>query len=119
MFPFQIRNRWYFMLKNYSVGTLMVLLPALLVHELFQFLLLTAKGHAGDWFKAFRDLVVWLPAIGGTRQATQRTRTVADRHLLVSAPLVVRADLVGAGAGAILKRAYDAWLNAYWGVARH
>jgi GT2 family glycosyltransferase len=119
MFPFQIRNRWYFMLKNYSVATLIVLLPALLVHEVFQFVLLTAKGHAGAWFKALRDLIAWLPAIGGSRSATQRTRTVADRQLLVSAPLVVRADLVGGGAGGTLKRAYDAWLRAYWGIARH
>ncbi len=27
MFPYQIRNRWYFMLKNYRAGTLLVLLP--------------------------------------------------------------------------------------------
>jgi hypothetical protein len=52
------------------------------------------------------------------RRATQQRRRVRDRELLVSAPLVVRADLAGGNAGGALKRAYDAWLMAYWGVAR-
>lgn len=119
MFPFQIRNRWYFMLKNYEARTLVVLLPALVVHEIIQFGLLLVKGHLGAWIKALRDLIAWLPGIGAVRRATQRTRAVRDRDLLVSAPLVVRGDLVGAGIGRTLKRAYDAWLNAYWGIARH
>src|SRR5262249_18117459 len=32
LFHYQIRNRWYFMLKNYGAGTLLVLAPALAVH---------------------------------------------------------------------------------------
>ena len=119
MFPFQIRNRWYFMLKNYEARTLVVLLPALVVHEIVQFFLLLLKGHVGAWLKALRDLIGWWPGIGPARRATQRTRTVRDRDLLVSAPLVVRPDLVGGGAGGFMKRAYDAWLDAYWGLARH
>lgn len=118
MFPFQIRNRWYFMLKNYEGRTLLVLLPALMVHEVVQFFLLLVKGHLGAWIQALRDLIGWLPRIGAARRATQRLRTVPDRDLLVSAPLVVRRDLVGGSVGGLLKRAYDAWLGAYWAFAR-
>jgi GT2 family glycosyltransferase len=118
MFPFQIRNRWYFMLKNYSAGTILVLLPALIVHETLQFLLLAVKGHLLAWLKAAKDLAGWLPRLGSVRRATQQRRRIRDRDLLVSAPLVVRADLAGGNAGGALKRAYDAWLTAYWGVAR-
>jgi GT2 family glycosyltransferase len=119
MFPYQIRNRWYFMLKNYGARTLIVLFPALCLHELLQLVVLAAKGHFGAWWKALRDLLSWLPVLGPSRRAVQASRRVADRDLLVSAPLVVRQDLVGGGVGQTLKRAYDLWLSAYWGVARH
>jgi GT2 family glycosyltransferase len=119
MFRYQIRNRWYFMLKNYGARTLIVLLPALGVHEVLQFLLLLAKGHIGAWWAAFVDLVRWLPRIGAARREVQRTRAARDADLLVSAPLLVRADLVGGGVGAAVKRGYDAWLGAYWAVAKH
>ena len=118
MFPFQIRNRWYFMLKNYRVSTLLVLLPALAIHEVLQFLLLAAKGHLGAWWRAVRGIARWMPEIGPARRAVQQTRKVGDRRLLVSAPLLVRDDLVGGEIGRLVKRGYDAWLSAYWAVAR-
>jgi hypothetical protein len=40
----QIRNRWHFMLKNYETHTLVLLLPALAIHEPLQFALLVVKG---------------------------------------------------------------------------
>jgi GT2 family glycosyltransferase len=119
MFRYQIRNRWYFMLKNYGARTLLVLGPVLAVHELLQFAMLAAKGHLGAWWQAARDIVQWLPSVPGERRAVQRTRTARDRDLLVSDPLLVREDLIGGGAGRALKRLYDGWLSAYWALARH
>jgi GT2 family glycosyltransferase len=119
MFRFQIRNRWYFILKNYGLRTLVVLLPALCIHEVLQLVLLAAKGHARSWWDAVRDLWRWLPELRSARALVQRLRTVPDRRLLVSAPLLVRPDLVGGGIARLAKRAYDAWLAAYWAVARH
>lgn len=46
-------------------------------------------------------------------------RRKRDRDLLQCAPLIVRQDLLKGGGSRLLKRAYDAWLGAYWGVARH
>jgi GT2 family glycosyltransferase len=119
MFRYQIRNRWYFMLKNYGGRTLLVLLPALCVHELLQLGVLTVKGHLPAWWKALRELARWLPEIGPSRRAVQQSRKVPDRALLVSAPLLVRSDLVGGAAGTAFKRLYDGWLGAYWAIARH
>lgn len=119
MFRYQIRNRWYFMLKNYAGRTLLVLLPALFLHEVLQLLVLTAKGHLGAWWRAVRDLVAWLPDLPSERRRVQATRTARDGDLLVSAPLLVREDLLGGGVGRALKAAYDAWLRAYWTLARH
>ena len=119
MFPYQIRNRWYFMLKNYGARTVIALLPALCVHELLQFAMLAGKGHLSAWMRAVRELIAWLPEVPAARRAVQRTRKVRDRDLLVSAPLVVREDLVGGGLARFFKRGYDAWLGAYWALARH
>jgi hypothetical protein len=119
LFPCQIRNRWHFLLKNYEVRTLIVLAPALAVHEVIQFGVLTMKGHLGAWWTAVKGLWSWLPTLRAERHAFQTMRTVRDRDLLLHAPLIVRADLVGGAAGRAAKRAYDAWLGAYWRVARH
>jgi GT2 family glycosyltransferase len=118
LFPYQIRNRWYFLLKNYSAGTLIVLAPALVVHESLQLALLVVKGHFPAWRQAAGDLVSWRSQIGPSRRAVQSTRRNSDGRLLVAAPLLVRSDLLGGGAGRWAKRAYDAWLAAYWTIAR-
>jgi GT2 family glycosyltransferase len=118
LFSYQIRNRWYFMLKNYEARTLVVLAPALLIHEGVQFAMLTAKGHLGAWWTAVKSLWAWLPSLSNDRRAVREARAVHDRDLLVAAPLVVRADLVGGSAGQVVKRAYDSWLAFYWRVAR-
>jgi GT2 family glycosyltransferase len=119
MFRYQIRNRWYFMLKNYGTRSLVVLAPAWCIHEVLQLALLVATGHLKAWWQAVSDLASWRSGIGASRRAVQATRTIPDRDLLVCAPLVVRQDLVGGGPGRLMKRAYDAWLRGYWSVARH
>ncbi len=119
MFRFQIRNRWYFILKNYGGRTVFMLLPVLAVHEVLQFCLLTAAGHLGPWCRAVRDLIAWVPKLPAARRSVQASRVVRDRDLLVSAPLLVREDLAGGSLARGLKRAYDRWLGAYWFVVRN
>lgn len=119
LFPCQIRNRWHFLLKNYEVRTLVILAPVLAVHEVVQFGVLTLKGHLGAWWTALKGLWSWMPTLRGERHAYQTMRTRRDRELLLCAPLVVRADLVGGGLGRAAKRGYDTWLRLYWQAARH
>lgn len=119
LFHHQIRNRWHFLLKNYEARTLVVLAPALAIHEVLQLGMLTAKGHFGPWWTAVKGLWSWRGTLPAEREAFQRMRTVRDRDLLLCAPLVVRADLVGGVGGRMAKRAYDLWLRLYWSVARH
>jgi len=118
LFPFQIRNRWHFMLKNYETRTLVLLLPALAIHEPLQLALLIVKGHFGAYVKAIRSLLPWLRTLGPERREIRARRVVHDRQLLHSAPLIVREDVVSGRLGGTFKRAYDAWLSAYWRVIR-
>lgn len=118
LFPYQIRNRWHFMLKNYAAGTLAVLAPALVLHEILQFAFLLAKGEMGAWWQGVRGLKALWPSLSADRRAVAALRRVRDADILAGGPLMVRADLVGGGGGRLLKSWYDAWLRAYWAVAR-
>lgn len=117
LFPFQVRNRWHFMLKNYQMRSLLVLGPALLVHEVVQAAMLVAKGHGVAWWRGFVGVLQFPGSLAADRRAVARLRRVPDAALLDAAPLVVRKDLVGGSLGASAKRVYDAWLMAYWRAA--
>lgn len=114
LYRYQIRNRWHFMLRNYERRTLIVLLPALIVHEPLQLLVIAAQGEARAWWQAFKGLVAWLPSLPADRRQVAGIRRVHDGTLLEAAPLAVRADVVGGGAGRWFKRLYDGWLVGYW-----
>jgi GT2 family glycosyltransferase len=114
LFYYQIRNRWHFILKNYEWRTIAALVPALLVHEPLQFLLLTMKGHLWTYLQAVGGLVAMLPELPRDRALIKRIRTRPDRELLVSGPLIVRADLAGSGLALRAKGAYERALTAYW-----
>ncbi len=47
LFEYQVRNRWHFLLRNYELRTLILLAPALAVHEVLQLAVLIVKGHGG------------------------------------------------------------------------
>lgn len=116
MIPYQIRNRWHFMLKNYEWRTLGALVPVLLVHEPIQLLLLTIKGHLGAYLWAVAHLIGMLPALPADRAAIRRMRRRPDRDLLVAGELIVRQDIVGGTWARRGKHLYERVLNGYWHV---
>lgn len=105
------------MLKNYEWRTLAAIAPVLLIHEPLQFALLVAKGEAGAYVTAVRSVRTMLRGLSRDRREVLAYRRVHDREILGAAPLVVRADVVGGSLSRLAKRAYDAWLMAYWRVA--
>jgi GT2 family glycosyltransferase len=115
LFEYQVRNRWHFLLRNYELRTLILLAPALIVHEVLQLAVLVLKGHVGVWIRACGGLLRLLPSLPRDRASVRRFRRVGDRHLFSDDPLVVRADVGGAGA---FKNAYDACLRGYWRIVR-
>jgi GT2 family glycosyltransferase len=114
LFYYQIRNRWHFILKNYELRTIAALVPALIIHEPLQLLLLAVKGHLWTYLKAVAGLVAMLPDLPRDRAVVKRIRTRCDRDLLVSGPLIVRNDLAGHRLMLRAKSAYEGALTAYW-----
>jgi GT2 family glycosyltransferase len=118
LFYYQIRNRWHFILKNYELRTIVALVPPLLIHEPLQLAVLAAKGHGLTYLRAVGGLIRLLPELPRDRALARRIRRRHDADLLVSAPMVVRADLTTRSIARRGKAAYDRWLDAYWRLLR-
>jgi GT2 family glycosyltransferase len=114
LFYYQIRNRWHFILKNYQARTIGCLVPMLLIYEPVQFVMLVAKGHGITYLRAVAGLLAMLPALPRDRALANRIRVKADSDLLISAPMVVREDLVSSGLVRRGKTLYEKLLTAYW-----
>ncbi len=112
-----IRNRWLFVLKNFSARTLVVMAPLFLFYELSQLLIVTKKGWIRHWWQSLTWIVSNLPKILEQRRRIQRLRTVPDRQILVGGRIPFRRELT---AGAIERAALavlDAIVVSYWKVA--
>ncbi len=114
LFYYQIRNRWHFILKNYQWRTILGIMPPLLIHEPLQCAVLVAKGHGGTYLRALGGLVALLPSLPRDRALARRIRRRSDCELLVSAPIVIREDLLGTGLIRRAKALYERALDGYW-----
>ena len=118
LFYYQIRNRWHFILKNYEWRTILCLIPPLLIHEPLQAIVLVLKGHGVVYLRALLGLLAMLPALPRDRALAKRIRRVHDRDLLVSGPLIVRADLAGGRLVRYGKSLYERALTGYWNLLK-
>lgn len=118
LFPCQIRNRWHFLLKNYELRTLILMMPALIVHEPMQLAMIVAKGHFGAYRRAVRELRPWLTTLAAERREIAGFRKVHDRDLFNASPLIIRQDFVGGGIGRLVKDTYDLFLRTYWALIK-
>jgi GT2 family glycosyltransferase len=114
LFYYQIRNRWHFMLKNYQIGTIIGIIPPLLIYEPMQLLVLVAKGHGLTYLRAVAGLLAMLPTLPRDRALARRIRRRADRDLLISAPMVVRDDIAKNVIVRNGKAIYERFLDVYW-----
>jgi len=81
---YQERNRYLMLLKLYRWGTLLVLLPVLLLGELvtWGYVLLRERARAGNKLRAYGWVVKNWKLILSKRRQVQRLRRVTDRVLL-------------------------------------
>jgi len=112
-----IRNRWLFVLKNFSGRTLLVLAPLFLFYETAQLLVAAKKGWLGEWWRS----VVWIlenrSSIRNERRRIQSRRVVADRDILVGGRLPFRQELTSSWIERLARRVLDGVTRSYWAVA--
>lgn len=113
----QLRNRWWFILKNYDARTLLLCGPAILVYQASLALFAIAKGRSGDVGAAYAD--VWR-----TRQDWMQKRRVLqekklrhDRDLLCGSGAILMGDFSSRWIR-LGNRIMEWSLAAYWGLVR-
>ena len=113
-----VRNRWQVVLKNYQARTLVLLLPALLLYEIFQLALMLKKGWWREWLRALGWLVRYRAALVRKRREVQAARRTPDREILSSGPLPFTGYLTTGRLERAGKQVLDAATNSYWRAVR-
>ncbi len=116
----QLHNRFYFIATYYDIRTLVILFPALLLYEFVQFTFFAVKRMPMQYFSGYKLAIESFPKTLKKRKEIQQLKTVSDRELLFSGPLLVakstlgKLDILG---GAITALSY--FYVGYWAIARH
>lgn len=118
MYCHQLRSRWYFILKNYQLSTLLAILPILIVYECMLFLLMLSLLELATYLRALGGLFRLIPAIRKARRSVALIRRVPDKNLLSSGPLYLRPDILSGEMASKLKDLGDQFLRAYWEFSR-
>ncbi|MEL7039053.1 MAG: glycosyltransferase family 2 protein [Cyanobacteria bacterium J06592_8] len=111
---YQVRNRWYFILTTYSLKTLLLLIPAFLVYELFLAAFLLLKGKITEYFQAIIAVFQSFSRLMRKRRKAQACKIRSDRELLQSKALYMRGDLLKNPILAKVKSGLDQFFRLYW-----
>jgi GT2 family glycosyltransferase len=112
-----IRNRWLFLLKNFSLRTLVVLTPLFVLYETAQFVVVLKKRWLREWSSAVWWVLRNLPKVLEQRRRIQKLRRIPDREVLVGGPIPFREELTTSGIERIARRSLDAIAVGYWKFA--
>jgi GT2 family glycosyltransferase len=111
---YQVRNRWYFILKLYSLPTILYSLPMLLCFEIAQAGLLMLKGVGREYVRGNLAVLADLRWILRKRRAFQRLKKLPDAAWLTSGPMYVT---LGRSSGRLLAAAQQLLFSVfslYW-----
>lgn len=115
---YQIRNRWYLILKSYSSRTLFLLWPILLVYELGLLLFLTRKGVLFEYLKANLAVIKNFGKLMKKRRKVQSLKKVSDREVLCAGDFYIREDLMEKRYLKLGKNILNHLFNLYWKVIK-
>jgi GT2 family glycosyltransferase len=116
---YQVRNRWYFMLKLYHWRTLVLILPMLCLFELLQAGLLLRKGAFADYWSGNLAVVKDLSKILAKRRAFQDHKKVSDKLWLKAGEMYVPSSINQKSALVDrLQQAFYGLCRVYWRMVR-
>lgn len=110
----QVRNRWHLLLGTYQIKTLILIIPALIVYEIFLLLFMTLKGIPHLYFKGNIDVLSNLGRILKKRKAIQATRKIHDNELLNTGDMYISPALMQNPVLKIGVRLLNGIFNSYW-----
>ncbi len=111
---YQVRNRLWFILKNYNLRTILILLPAIVLYQLFVFGFFLIKGKGFDYLKGFFAVFKGLPDVLRKRKKVMRIKNLYDKRSLQGKSI----DMIGEAGDQIIVRIAVKMLNIilkiYW-----
>jgi GT2 family glycosyltransferase len=115
---YQVRNRWFFILKLYSWRTLIWTAPMLLSFELMQATFLSMQGGARDYLRGNLAVMRHFPGLMKKRREFQKLKARRDRDWLMTGALYIPRQLSPKGWIGRFLKAYEIMLGAYWRLVR-
>ena len=112
------RNRWYVLLTCMRWRTFFLTMPAQLLYGLVYAVFGHHRGHMREWWMGKWALLKMIPDALRCRKAAQRGRTVADRELLVAAPLTLNPGLVDSTLSRWMRGFMNRFFSTYWWIVR-
>ena len=113
-----IQNRWQIILKNYSLKTIILLMPCLFLYEIFQFAGSVKKGWFAEWQAALYWIVANNRRIIKRRRRVQKMRVCPDYTLLEAGKLPFTEDLTASLVERAAINTMDHISIAYWKLVR-
>ncbi|MFH1761964.1 MAG: glycosyltransferase family 2 protein [bacterium] len=116
---YQIRNRWFFMLKTYSLKTLFLIMPALVIYEISLMLFMTLRRNLCIYLGANCEVIQKYGALMKKRKKVQKLRKRPDREILYSGNFTASEDVVKKGYQKTLKDLLNLMFNYYWNAVKN
>jgi len=108
------RNRLCTLLKNYRLGTLIVLLPVLVLFELFMVLYSVCKKWLPLKIRGYYEMATQKPSLLEKRRRVQKLRKISDRQLVKW----FTAELSFEQVNGLLVKFGNFFLRYFWGLIR-
>jgi GT2 family glycosyltransferase len=115
---YQVRNRWWFMIKNYDTWTLIVLLPGILFYQLMILGYCTMKGKILDYIIGTAQAMAGLSKIARKKAIIRPLKTRRDSEILTSEPIDSTGEQTAKGLAGLANRIANFILYLYWLPAR-
>ncbi len=89
---YQVRNRWWFVLKNYNASTLIFVFPALLINHFAMFCFFMLKHQIVPFMRGTNAVFKTWPDVKAKRKQVMILKTQTDKQLLSANSINVLGD---------------------------
>lgn len=113
-----IRNRWWIVLRYYSLRSLVVLAPLLFAFELLQLIGVVLRGWWHEWWRAFIDTGRNFSVLHAERKTYQVRRRSADRDIFHCGDLPLTQAMNSGIAVRSCIRLFEAVMHGYWHLVK-
>ncbi|MCK4817498.1 glycosyltransferase [bacterium] len=90
----QIFNRWQYIISHYSIATILIVMPALLLYEIMQLLFMLYKGLFPIYLKGNALAIKNIFHILKKRKKIQKLKRNSDKNILFSGELYLAPSLI-------------------------